>query len=379
MRIAIVHDWLETWAGSESVLVELLALYPEADLFALVDFLSPGNRARLHRDTIRTSFIQHLPFARRHFRKYLGLMSLAIEQLDMQGYEIVISSCHAVSKAVLTGPDQLHICLCYSPPRYAWDMQAQYLRQARLERGIAGWVARRALHKLRLDDFRASAGVDHFIAISRYVARRIAKCYRRDAVVIYPPVETPPAAGSPSRDSHYVTVSRLVPYKRVDLLVEAFRALPGRALHVVGDGPDAARLGAGAPANVHFHGSASDAERDRLVETASAFVFAAEEDFGIAPLEAQARGVPVIAFARGGTAETILGLDHESPTGVLFPRQDAESIVEAIRTFEGSNGRIRPEACRANARRFAPQRFRDEFSAYVDRSWQAFEQARLSR
>jgi glycosyltransferase involved in cell wall biosynthesis len=372
MRVAIVHDWLDTWGGSERVLAEVLALYPNADLFALVDFLSPAARAHLNRDKIRTTFIQRLPFARRHFRKYLGLMPLAMEQLDLHGYDLVISSCHAVSKAVLTGPDQLHVCLCYSPPRYAWDLQNQYLRQSGLDRGLLGWIARRTLHRLRLADLRASAGVDHYIAISHYIARRIRKCYRRDATVIYPPVDIPATLPAAARGNDYVTVSRLVPYKRVDLLIEAFRALPERILHVVGDGPELRRLAALAGHNVRLHGNLPDAERDRLLDDAAAFVYAAEEDFGIAPLEAQARGLPVIAFARGGSGETIDGLDRDAPTGVLFETQDAAAIVAAVRDFERNRHRLLPQVCRTNAQRFALEHFRTEFAAFIESAWRDF-------
>jgi glycosyltransferase involved in cell wall biosynthesis len=376
MRIAIVHDWLDTWGGSERVLAELLALFPTADLFALVDFLSPTDRARLNRGSVRTTFIQRLPFARHHFRKYLGLMPLAVEQFDLHGYDLVISSCHAVSKAVLTGPDQLHVCLCYSPPRYAWDLQAQYLRQSGLDHGVLGWIARRTLHRLRLADLRASAGVDRYVAISHYIARRIQKCYRRDSTVIYPPVDIPARPPTPARGSDYVTVSRLVPYKRVDLLIEAFRALPERILHVIGDGPELNRLTALAGANVRLHGNLADTERNRLLDGAAAFVFAAEEDFGIAPLEAQARGMPVIAFARGGTGETISGLDRDAPTGVLFETQDAAAIAAAVHAFERDRERILPQACRANAQRFALERFRAEFNTFIQSAWRDFDRAR---
>ena len=376
MRIAIVHDWLDVWGGSENVLAEMLGMFPAADLFAVADFLSPADRARLNRGRVRTTFIQHLPFARRHFRKYLGLMPLAVEQLDLQAYDLVISSCHAVSKSVLTGPDQLHLCMCYSPPRYAWDLQTQYLRQSGLDHGVLGWIARGMLHRLRLADWRASAGVDRYIAISRYIARRIQKCYRRDASVIYPPVQIPELVPTAARGGDYVTVSRLVPYKRVDLLIEAFRALPERTLHVVGDGPEFKRLTALAGGNVRLHGNLPDAEKDRLLDSAAAFIFAAEEDFGIAPLEAQARGMPVIAFARGGTGETIVGMDRDAPTGVLFDTQDAAAIAAAVRAFECDRERIQPQACRANAQRFAPERFRTELNALVQSAWRDFERAR---
>ena len=378
MKVAIVHDWLDTWGGSERVLQELLSLYPDAELFAVVDFLPEPDRTRLNRAKVTTTFIQDLPFARRHFRKYIGLMAFAVEQLDLHGFDLVISSCHSASKAVLTGPDQLHICVCYSPPRYAWDLQPQYLRESRLDHGVRGWIARSMLHRLRLADLRASSGVDHYVAISRYIARRIKKCYRRDATVIYPPVQVGTQPSEFPRGDDYVIVSRLVPYKRIDLLIDAFSALPGRTLHIVGDGPEMSRLRALAGSNVHLHGRLPDAGRDRLLDGAAAFVYVAEEDFGIAPLEAQGRGLPVIAFARGGAGETISGLESETPTGVLFQTQDAAAIVAAIEAFERNRERIRPQACRDNAQRFAPERFRTEFKAYVASRWRDFERLRTN-
>ncbi|HEX3136028.1 MAG TPA: glycosyltransferase [Casimicrobiaceae bacterium] len=366
MRIALIHDWLDTWGGGENVLAALLALYPEADLFALVDFLSEANRAKLGHRPIRTSFIQRLPFARRHFRKYFALMPHAVEQFDLSPYELVISSSHSVAKGVRTGPGQLHICLCYSPARYAWDLQPQYLAQTGLDRGVLGWLARLQLARFRRWDVRASARVDRFVAISEYIAQRIRNCYRRDADVIYPPVDVPAVKvdGSP-RESFYLTVSRLVPYKRIDLLVQAFSALPGRQLVVAGDGPEMKKLARLAGPNVRLLGVVDDAHRDRLLRTAKAFVFAADEDFGIAPLEAQAQGTPVIAFGRGASAETIRGLDAAAPTGVLFAEQTIASIGAAVAQFEASAQRITAAACRANAERFSRQTFNRRFSAYV--------------
>lgn len=366
MRIVLVHDWLDTWGGGENVLAALVALYPEAELFALVDFLSDAHRARLGRKPIRTSFIQRLPFARRHFRKYFALMPWAIERFDLSSYELVISSSHAVAKGVRTHWDQLHICLCHSPARYAWDLERQYLAQTGLDRGALGWLARLQLARFRRWDVRASARVDRFVAISEYIAQRIRNCYGRDADVIYPPVDIPAVqVDGPPRESFYLTVSRLVPYKRIDLLVQAFSAMPERQLVVAGDGPEMKKLVQLATRNVLLLGAVDDAHRDRLLRTAKAFVFAADEDFGIAPLEAQAVGTPVIAFGRGGSAETIHGLDAAAPTGVLFAEQSAASIEAAIAQFEASAQRITAAACRANAERFSRQTFNRRFSAYV--------------
>jgi glycosyltransferase involved in cell wall biosynthesis len=364
-RVAIVHDWLDTWGGAELALAELLALYPDADVFALVDFMSPADRARLGKRTIRTSFIQRLPFARTAFRRYLSLFPRAIERFDVSGYDLVLSSSHAVAKGVRTTAAQLHICYCYTPMRYAWDLRKQYLKQVGLEHGIKGALVRRSLDRLREWDRAASARVDHFVAISHTIAQRIRRCYDRDSAVIFPPVAVTNASTSATRGDVYVTVSRLVPYKCIDRIAAAFRLLPDRQLVVIGDGPEMARVKAASGSNVTLLGRASDDERNRWLATARAFVFAAEEDFGIAPLEAQAYGMPVIAYGRGGALETIRGLDAPEPTGVFFSEQTPEAIAAAIREYEANAARITADACRANAARFSVARFRAEFSAFV--------------
>ncbi len=299
-RIAVVHDWLVTYAGAERVLEQILRCYPEADLFSLVDFLPEGGRGFILDKPVTTSFVQGLPFARKKYRAYLPFMPLAVEQFDLSGYDLVISSSHAVAKGVLTGPDQLHLCMCYSPIRYAWDLQHQYLRESGLDRGLKGWMAKALLHYIRLWDTRTANGVDGFIAISGYIARRIRKAYRRESTVLYPPVDVADFPLRREKEDFYVTASRMVPYKKVDLIVEAFSSMPDKRLVVIGDGPDLAKVRAKAGPNVELLGFASaDVLRDHL-QRARAFVFAAEEDFGIAPLEAQACGTPVIACGRCG-------------------------------------------------------------------------------
>ncbi len=367
MRIAIVHDWLDTWGGAEIALEQLLALYPDADLFTLVDFMGEADRARLglQSRSVHTSFIQNLPFARGAFRRYLPLFPRAIERFDVAGYDFVLSSSHAVAKGVRTSPAQLHICYCYTPMRYAWDLQDQYLRQVGLQRGFRGRVIRRTLARLRAWDRASSQRVDHFVAISHAIAERIRRCYDRDSTVVYPPVATSTPQSDATRGGAYVTVSRLVPYKRIDVIAAAFRLLPDRELVVIGDGPERARVAATAGPNVRLLGRASDELRDRWLAEARAFVFAADEDFGIAPLEAQARGTPVIAYGRGGALETIQGLDAAAPTGIFFPEQTPEAIAAAVREFEANAGRITAVACRDNAARFSTARFRNDFSDLV--------------
>jgi glycosyltransferase involved in cell wall biosynthesis len=364
MRIAFVHEWLVTYAGSERVLEQMLTCFPDADLYCLVDFLPEADRKHILNKPVRTTFIQRLPFAKTKYRQYLPLMPLAIEQLDLSGYDLVISSNHAVAKGVITGPDQLHICMCYSPIRYAWDLQHQYLNESGLNAGLKGWIAKWMLHKIRLWDARSEKGVDHFIAISRFIARRIWKVYKRESAVIYPPVDIESFVLGERKEDFYLAASRMVPYKKMDLIVEAFLAMPDRKLIVIGDGPEFAKVRAKAGSNVTLLGYQEfQVLRDHM-QRAKAFIFAAEEDFGIAPIEAQACGTPVIAYAKGGATETIKGLECEEPTGVFFESQTVDAIVDAINRFEKIT--ISPTVCRANAMRFSVDRFLREFTQYVN-------------
>ncbi len=364
MRVAIVHDWLVTYAGAERVLEQLVQIYPDCDLFALIDFLKPADRAFIQGKKVKTSFIQELPFSRNNYRRYLPLMPLAIEQFDLSAYDLVISSSHAVAKGVITGPSQLHISYVHSPMRYAWDLQHQYLREAGLDQGLKSGLARYMLHRMRIWDTRTAAGVDVFVANSRFIARRIEKAYRRSAEVIYPPVNIDFFTPGGDRENYYVTASRMVPYKRMPLIVEAFNEMSGRKLVVIGDGPDFKKIQRMAGSNVHLlrNCSANDV-RDRM-RRACAFVYAAEEDFGIAPVEAQACGTPVLAYGKGGVSETVRD-SSGGATGVFFNEQSATSIIDAVERFERIRAQISPADCRQNAERFSPQIFRDSFTHLV--------------
>jgi glycosyltransferase involved in cell wall biosynthesis len=379
MKVAIVHDWLVTYAGAERVLEQMLQVIPDADLYSLIDFLEPSQRSFLGQRPVRTSFLQRMPGVRRRYRDFLPLMPLAIEQFDLSGYDLIVSSSYAVAKGVLTGPDQLHICMCYSPMRYAWDLQHQYLQESGLDHGIRSWLARWVLHRIRNWDARTGAGVDEFLAISRFVARRIRKVYRRESTVLYPPVDTEAFTPSPRtpREPFYMTASRLVPYKRVELIVEAFAGMPDRSLVVIGDGPEAKRIRAKATPNIQLLGEQPLPVLLDHLRRARAFVFAAEEDFGIVPVEAQACGTPVIAFAKGGALETIRGLDHPQPTGVFFPEQTTSALQAAIRTLEHEASRITTESCRQNALRFRAERFREGFGSFVQQRFAEFRQELL--
>jgi glycosyltransferase involved in cell wall biosynthesis len=358
-RVAIVHDWLVVLGGGEGVLRELIALYPDCDLFAVLDFLSAEDRAHLFGKRATTTFLQRLPFAEKKYRAYLPLMPFAIEQLDLSAYDLIISSSHAVAKGVITGPDQIHICYCHSPIRYAWDLQHQYLRQTGLKRGLRGLSARLILHYIRIWDLRTANGVDQFIANSAYIARRIAKIYRREAFVVHPPVDVGSFTARLDKEDFYFTASRLVPYKRVDLIVEAFAKMPARRLIVIGDGPEMARIAKLAGPNVTLLGFQSNAVlRDHLQRT-RAFVFGAEEDFGILPVEAQACGTPVIAFGKGGALETVVGIDDaqgRAATGLFFGEQTVPAVIDAVERFEASH--IDPANCRAWAENFSVEAFR---------------------
>ena len=371
-RVAIVHDWLVTYAGAEKVLEQILELYPSADVFSIVDFLSIENRGFLQGKETKVSFIQKLPFAKKKYRSYLPFMPLAIEQLDVSAYDLVISSSHAVAKGVITGPDQLHICYCHSPIRYAWDMQHQYLREAGLNKGLKSWLARWFLHKMRLWDLRTVNGVNHFVSNSDYIGRRIKKVYGRDATTIYPNVAVEEFPVVDVKSDFYVTASRMVPYKKVDLIVRAFAQMPDKKLVVIGDGPQWDKVKAAATANIEILGyQPFDVLRDYMAR-AKAFVFAAEEDFGIIPVEAQACGTPVIAFGKGGACETIV----EGETGVFFHEQTEASICSAVERFS-TDFKSDSNRIRQHAEQFSTAVFRQTFQAFVqDRCHEFFRDRR---
>jgi glycosyltransferase involved in cell wall biosynthesis len=365
-RVALVHDWLEAPGGGEVVLSSLRQLFPDAPVFTLVDFLTREERERLGNPVVKTSPLQGMPAARHWFRYAAALFPRVIERLDTSAFDVIISDSHAIAKGVRKHPGQVHICYCYTPARFAWTMAPIYRDRAAAGNRVRDWLARGAQRRFREWDLRAASRVDHFVAISRHIADVIARCYGREAAVVYPPVEIDrfERAGRGARGDDYVTVSRLVPYKRLDTVIEAFRRLPARRLTIIGDGPERTRLERHAPANVVLAGRLDDAQTAAAVSAARAFVFAACEDFGIAPVEAQAAGTPVIAYREGGSSETIRGLDEPSPTGVFFDAQTPAAIVDAIARFEATT--IDSDACRINAARFAAPRFRAEIAAHID-------------
>ena len=372
LRVAVVHDWLYTYGGAERVLRSILRCLPGADVFTLFDTLCDADRKKIGFSSAQTSFLQRAPGIGRRHRSYLPIMPLAIEQLDLSGYDLVISSSYAVAKGVLTGPDQLHLSYVHSPMRYAWDLQHQYLSDAKLTRGVKGIIARLILHQMRIWDSRTAHGVDAYMVNSRFVGRRVRKIYGREATVIHPPVSLP-LVGHTGHDKKdfFLTASRLVTYKNVHAIVEAFRDLPSEKLIVAGDGPELERLKAMAGPNVQFAGFVLDKKLRTLMADARAFVFAAEEDFGIVPLEAQSEGTAVIALGRGGLRETIVSTGPH-PTGLFFKEPTPAAISNAIRQFLVDPSRFSAAACQANAQRFSESRFEEEFTAFVYKHVSAF-------
>ena len=365
-KIALVHEWLYTYAGAEKVLEVMLAEFPDADVFSLIDRMPQRHRAGLRGKKIRTTILQKIPFVEHIYKRLLPLMPYAIEQLDLSQYDLIISNSHAVSKGVLTSARQLHICYCYTPMRYAWDLQEQYLQESGIDRGVQSALARYFLHRIRLWDHASAQRVDHFIACSHYIARRIKKAYRRESTVIYPNVDTSRFVMGGVREDFYVCSSRMVPYKKMHLIVQAFAQMPNKRLVMIGTGPQFNRIKKLATPNVTLLGlSAVPVLLDHL-QRARAFIFAAEEDFGIAPVEAQACGTPVLAFGRGGAQETVI----DGSTGLHFHEQTPEAIRDVVMRFEALETPLDPHVIRRHALRFSTDRFQREFSTFVRSHWE---------
>lgn len=364
IRVAIVHDWLVTYAGSERVLEQMLTVFPDAELYCLFETLSSSEKSHFGNRNVNTTYLQKIPDIKNKYRSFLPLFPHAISTVDVSQYDVVISSSHAVAKAVKTRENQLHICMCYSPMRYAWDLRGQYLAETGLDKGIKGKLANWLLDRLQRWDLKTAGNVDYYIAISEYIKERIQNCYNRGADIIYPPVDTDFYSPGNKKEDFYFTASRMVQYKKIPLIVEAFSHMPDKNLIVIGDGPELVKCKEMKSNNVELLGyQDSDVLLDYMGK-AKAFVFAAEEDFGIAPLEAQACGTPVIAYGKGGARETIVADDNGASTGVFFHEQTVDSIVDAVKRFESIT--ISPKACRKNAERFSVERFQSEFLKYTN-------------
>jgi len=362
VKTALVHDWLVTLAGAEKVLETIYELYP-SPIFTLVADKKNILNSKISNAEIYTSFIQKLPNAIKKYRNYLVFFPLAIEQFNLSDYELVISISTCVAKGVLTRSEQIHICYCCTPVRYAWDLYFQYLKEAHLNKGIKAFIAKCILHYIRLWDISTINRVDHYITISKYIAKRIKKIYNRPSTIIYPPVEVHKFETYSNKENFYLTASRMVPYKKIDLIVEAFAKMPDKQLIVIGDGPDFKKIKAKAKKNIELLGYQPFDVLKNYMEKAKAFVFAAEEDFGIIPVEAQACGTPVIAFGKGGVLETI----QENKTGIFFYKQNIDSLIEAVKKFELLEDHFDCNIIRKNAERFNKDRFKKEFKNFIEK------------
>jgi glycosyltransferase involved in cell wall biosynthesis len=371
-RIAIVHEWPVAYVGSEQVVAAMLGVFPQADFYSMVYDAEALRGTPLEGIPVRTSFIQALPKAKEKYRTYLPLMPLAIEQFDLRAYDMVISSSHAVAKGVITRADQLHVSYVHTPMRYAWDFYQDYLDHSGMNQGLKGWLARLALHYVRVWDSVSANRVDAYLTPSEHVAGRIWRAYRRPARVIYPPVSVMYYRPDLPREEFYVSVSRFVPYKRMDLIVQAFTRM-GKPIVVIGEGPEFMKAKRIAGPNVRLLGYQPDKVVASYLQRAKAFIFAAEEDFGIAPVEAQAAGCPVIAYGKGGALETVNGWPTPDPTGVFFDNQAPEALEKAIKLFESRETEFKPEACRRNAERFGRKRFQRELYATIEELWSRFQ------
>jgi glycosyltransferase involved in cell wall biosynthesis len=379
MKTAIIHEWLISYAGSERVLGQIAGLYPDADLYSLLDFLPDEDRGFILDKRATTSFIQKLPMVKEKYRNYLILMPFAIKRFDLSGYDLIITSSHTVAKGVRKYPGQLHICYCHTPMRYIWDLQNQYLKEAGLDRGLRGVILRALFSILRKWDVSTSKNVDHFIANSHYIKERINRAYGRDSVVIYPPVDIENFEVNEKKEDFFIAVSRMVPYKKMDLIVEAFSEM-GLPLIVIGDGPDFGKVKRKAAKNIELMGHLKGEVLKMYMQKARALVFAAEEDFGIVPVEAQACGTPVIAFGRGGARETVVplpeneaaGMEVNHPTGIFFNEQTPSALIDAVKKFETIEDRFNPYDLRKNAEKFSKERFDKEFRSFMNEKTAGF-------
>jgi glycosyltransferase involved in cell wall biosynthesis len=381
-RIAIVHYWFVNRRGGERVVETMADMFPHADLFSLLvdpEKLSPSLRGR----SIKTSFLQNLPASKRWHRHLLPLYPLALEQFDLSGYDLVLSSESGPAKGVLTDTRTCHVCYCHSPMRYLWDFYHRY-RNGKSFGGLSRPVFTLAAHYLRLWDASSANRVDHFVANSRNVAARIRKHYRRDSAVIYPPVSVHSGYLATNLEDYYLAVSELVDYKRVNLAIAACNRL-GRRLHIVGDGEQYARLRKLAGPTIIFCGALSDKDLREQYAHCRALLFPGEEDFGIVPVEALSFGRPVIAFGRGGVTETVKGFYPGSPapveasSGVLFREQSPESLTEAILAFENAEERFLPFFIKQQAERFDESYFRESLGQFLVERLTEFQSSGLAK
>jgi len=370
MKKALIHDWYITSAGAEKCIKSFTSIWNDFDTFTLFDFFEENDRKEvLKNKRTKTSFLQNLPFAKKYYRNFLPLYPLAIEQFDLSKYELVLSSSHAVAKGVITNHNQLHICYMHTPMRYAWDLYHQYLEDNNLKKGLKGILAQYILHKIRIWDVSNVNRVDYFIANSNYVAKRIKKIYNRESIVIYPPVDINKFQLCEKKEEFYLTVSRLVSYKKIDLIVEAFKNT-NKKLVVIGDGPELKKIKSLSSNNIEILGYQENDILIDMMQRAKAFMYVALEDFGILPVEAQVCGTPVICLGKGGTKETVIN----DVTGIHFENQTTEDILEAINKFEDNQEKFIPSKIREHSLQFSKERFENEIEEFVNEKYKSFKE-----
>ena len=369
MKVAIIQEWLVTVGGSDKVTKAILDVFPNADIYTLVAKKEVCDELGIPWEKIHTSFIQKLPLAKSKHRAYLPLFPFAIEQFDMRGYDVVISSSHCVAKGVVTKADQLHICYCHSPIRYVWDMYNEYLEESHLTKGAKSWLVRYLLHRIRKWDAITGNRVDYFISNSDYVGNRIRKTYKREATTIHPNIDISNFELCEDKQDYYLTSSRLVAYKKIDTVIEAFNRMPDKKLVVIGGGPNLEAYKKLAGANIEVMGyQPFDVLKERM-QHAKAFVFAADEDFGMIPIEAESCGTPVIAYGHGGSLETVC----KGKTGLFFNEHTPEAIIDAVNRFEAMGKQpFSPKDCREWAEGFSEERFKREIRNFVEEKFKEF-------
>lgn len=368
MKTALVHDWLYSVSGAEKVLESIYELFP-SKVYTLIYSAKHMHNFSIPREAITTSFIQKFPLGSRFYPYYLPFFPFAIEGFNLSEADVILSSSSCVAKGVLTTSSQLHICYCHTPMRSLWELYFDSLEIHKLNHGIKGLLTKLLLHKIRNWDLLHAMRVDHFIANSKHVAKRIEKTYRRKATVIYPPIDCEYFQLETNCDEgFYLTAARLVPYKKVDLIVAAFTKLKNRKLVVIGDGPQLAKLKAMANSSIEFVGYVSKEELKKYFGLAKAFIYMAYEDFGLFPVEAQATGLPVIAYGRGGSLETVI----DRKTGILFSEQTPASLIEGIKTFEAFESKFDKKVIRQHAETFSTAHFQDAFQSFVKEKYAEF-------
>lgn len=369
MKVAIVQEWLVSVGGSDKVVKAIFDVFPDADIYTLVAKKEVCEELGIPWDRVHTSFIQKMPFGQSKHRAYLPLFPFAIEQFDLRGYDVIISSSHCVAKGILRKEDQLHICYCHSPIRYVWDMYNEYLEESGLQKGIKSWVARYLLHRIRKWDMLSSFRVDYFISNSDYVGRRIKKTYRRDSTTIHPNIDISEFELCEEKQDYYLASSRLVSYKKIDMVIEAFNRMPDKKLIVIGGGPNLKAYRKFAGENVNVMGYQPFGVLKEKMQHAKAFVFAADEDFGMIPIEAESCGTPVIAYGHGGSLETVCG----GKTGLFFKEQTVEAVIDAVNRFESMGKQpFSPRDCREWAEGFSEERFKKEIKEFVEQKYKEY-------